>query len=165
MTDEERRLGEATDVMLDQAGVGPGARVLDVAAGAGGQTVAAARRTGPRGVVVATDVVPELVDRLRSTVAAEGVLHVRTAVADAQRLELEPDSFDAAICRLGLMFMRDVRAALTGVRAALRRGGRLSAIVSAETGPEIEQHLRAAGFVDVEVVRIDRLVVAGGRRP
>jgi hypothetical protein len=59
----------------------------------------------------------------------------------------------------------DVRAALTGVRAALRRGGRLSAIVSAETGPEIEQHLRAAGFVDVEVVRIDRLVVAGGRRP
>jgi len=42
----EAWLGEATEAMLDMAGVGPGARVLDVAAGAGGQTLAAARRAG-----------------------------------------------------------------------------------------------------------------------
>ena len=40
-------LGEATEAMLDLAGVSAGARVLDVAAGAGGQTLAAARRVGP----------------------------------------------------------------------------------------------------------------------
>ena len=44
----EEWLGEATELMLDMAGVGAGGRVLDVAAGAGGQTLAAARRVGPR---------------------------------------------------------------------------------------------------------------------
>jgi SAM-dependent methyltransferase len=184
----ERWLGEATDVMLDQAGVGPGTRVLDVAAGAGGQTLAAARRTGPRGEVLATDISTGLVELLRSNVAAEGAVHVRTAVADAERLELEAGAFDAAICRLGLMFLPDLPAALRGIRAALRRGGRLSAIVfgepehnpffsiaiavirrrtrTAAPGPGapgpfslsrpgvVEQHLRAAGFVDVEAIPV-----------
>ena len=43
----EQWLGEATELMLDQAQIGPGAQVLDLAAGAGGQTIAAARRVGP----------------------------------------------------------------------------------------------------------------------
>ena len=45
----EEWLGQATEIMLDMAGVGPGSRVLDVAAGAGGQTIVAARRVGPDG--------------------------------------------------------------------------------------------------------------------
>jgi len=52
----EAWLGEATEAMLDMAGVGPAARVLDVAAGAGGQTLAAARRAGQEGHVLATDI-------------------------------------------------------------------------------------------------------------
>ena len=48
----ENWLGPATEAMLDAAGVRPGARVLDVAAGAGGQTLAAARRVGPDGARV-----------------------------------------------------------------------------------------------------------------
>src|SRR5256885_433155 len=54
----EAWLGEATELMLDLADVGNGARVLDVAAGAGGQTLAAARRVGATGVVLATDISP-----------------------------------------------------------------------------------------------------------
>jgi cyclopropane fatty-acyl-phospholipid synthase-like methyltransferase len=50
----EAWLGEATELMLDMARVGAGDRVLDVAAGAGGQTLAAARRVGPEGSVLAT---------------------------------------------------------------------------------------------------------------
>ena len=46
----ERWLGAATELMLDRAGIGPGARVLDLAAGAGGQTIAAARRVGQPGI-------------------------------------------------------------------------------------------------------------------
>jgi cyclopropane fatty-acyl-phospholipid synthase-like methyltransferase len=49
-------LGEATETTLDIAGVGPGSRVLDVAASAGGQTLAAARRARPAGRVLATDI-------------------------------------------------------------------------------------------------------------
>src|SRR5215211_5999547 len=50
----EEWLGQATEVMLDMAEVSPGARVLDVAAGAGGQTIAAAKRVGSAGYVLAT---------------------------------------------------------------------------------------------------------------
>jgi cyclopropane fatty-acyl-phospholipid synthase-like methyltransferase len=49
-------LGTATELMLDMAGVEPGSRVLDVAAGAGDQTLQAAKRVGPAGFVLATDI-------------------------------------------------------------------------------------------------------------
>src|SRR5688572_22415795 len=58
-------LGAATEAMLDMAGVAPGARVLDVAAGAGEQTLAAAKRAGPRGSVLATDISPAILDYAR----------------------------------------------------------------------------------------------------
>ena len=48
-------LRQATDVMLDMAGIGPGASVLDVAAGSGDQTLDIAQRVGPNGSVLATD--------------------------------------------------------------------------------------------------------------
>ena len=58
----ESWLGEATELMLDLAGVGLGARVLDVAAGAGGQTLRAAERVGPTGAVLATDIAPAILE-------------------------------------------------------------------------------------------------------
>ena len=57
-------LGEATTLMLDAAGIHTGSAVLDVAAGAGGQSLAAARRVGPAGEVLATDISPAIL-RLR----------------------------------------------------------------------------------------------------
>jgi cyclopropane fatty-acyl-phospholipid synthase-like methyltransferase len=51
-------LGPATEIMLDMAGVKAGSRVLDVAAGAGDQTLHAAKRVGPNGMVLATDISP-----------------------------------------------------------------------------------------------------------
>ncbi len=47
--------GPATEMMLDLADLRTGNRVLDVAAGTGGQTLLAARRVGPTGYVLATD--------------------------------------------------------------------------------------------------------------
>jgi SAM-dependent methyltransferase len=128
----EAWLGEATELMLDQAGVGPGSRVLDVAAGAGGQTLWAARRTGPDGSVLATDIAEALIERLRANALAAGATHVSGVVADAEALDPEPGAFDAAICRLGLIFLPDLTAALRRIHGALRPGGRLSAIVYAE---------------------------------
>lgn len=56
----EHWLEEASELMLDLAEIGTGDRVLDVAAGAGGQSVRAARRVGPSGAVLATDISPEI---------------------------------------------------------------------------------------------------------
>ena len=55
-------LGAATERMLDAAGITAGSRVLDVAAGAGGQSLAAARRVGPTGHVLATDISPAILE-------------------------------------------------------------------------------------------------------
>jgi SAM-dependent methyltransferase len=123
-------LGQATEHMLDAAGVVPGARVLDVAAGAGGQTLAAARRVGPTGSVVATDISPTILTYAAKVAAEAGLTNIETVEADGEALDsLPPGSFDAVICRLGLMYFPDQQRALTGMRRALRDGGRIAAIV------------------------------------
>src|SRR5689334_11080227 len=53
-------LAGATEAMIDKAGIGPGSRVLDVAAGAGGQTLDVAERVGATGQVLATDLSPAI---------------------------------------------------------------------------------------------------------
>jgi SAM-dependent methyltransferase len=115
--------------MLDLAGVSAGSRVLDVAAGAGGQTLAAARRAGPGGAVLATDISPVILRHAAEEAAAAGVTNVLTRVMDGEALEVEPETYDAAICRLGLIYLPDRDAAIDGMRRALRPGGRAAAIV------------------------------------
>ncbi len=66
-------LGPATEMMLDMAGITVGSRVLDVAAGAGEQTIRAARRVGPGGHVVATDIAPNILGMRRGCGAAGGI--------------------------------------------------------------------------------------------
>jgi SAM-dependent methyltransferase len=120
---------EGTDMMLDLAQVQAGVRVLDVAAGAGGQSFAAARRVGPQGEVLATDISENLVRYLEQDAAAAGLTQVRAAVMDGEDVRVPPGRFDAVICRLGLIYLPDRKAALSGIRAALRPGGSLGAIV------------------------------------
>lgn len=126
----ETWLGPATEAMLDAAGITTGGQVLDVAAGAGGQSIAAARRVGPTGRVVATDISPTILTYAAKVAAEEGVTNIETLVADGEALDDLPEaSFDAVISRVGLIYFPDQQAALAGMRRALRDGGRLSTIV------------------------------------
>ncbi len=125
----ERWLGEATELMLDLTGVGDGARVLDVAAGAGGQTLTAARRVGPHGAVLATDISPAILEYAAHAAAAEGLANVTTREMDGERLEIEGEPFDAAISRVGLIYFPDQLGAVEAQMRALRPGGRVGAIV------------------------------------
>jgi len=122
-------LGEATETMLDLTGVGEGDRVLDVAAGAGGQSLAAARRVGPTGAVLATDISPAILGHAAAEARHAGLANVATRVMDGEQLGVEPQSFDAAISRVGLIYFPDRQRALTQMRQALKPGGRVSAIV------------------------------------
>ncbi|CAN5812089.1 hypothetical protein BH18ACT2_BH18ACT2_09420 [soil metagenome] len=123
-------LGDATERMLDAAGVTERSRVLDVAAGAGGQSIAAARRVGPDGHVVATDISPTILTYAAKAAAEAGITNIRTVEADGERLDdLPASSFDAAISRVGLIYFPDQQRALGGVRRALTDGGRFAAIV------------------------------------
>ncbi len=126
----EAWLGEATGRMLDAAGVANGSQVLDVAAGAGGQTLAAARRVGPTGHVVATDISPSILTYAAKAAAEAGLTNVETVEADGERLEsFAASSFDAVISRVGLIYFPDQQQALAGMRRVLRDGGRLAAVV------------------------------------
>jgi SAM-dependent methyltransferase len=125
----EAWLGGATQAMLDMAGVEGGARVLDVAAGAGGQTLAAARRVGPSGAVLATDISPAILEYAQAEANAVGLSNVTTRVMDGEDLDVEPGSFDAVISRVGLIYFPDQQKALGEMRRALRDGGRVAAIV------------------------------------
>ena len=80
----EAWLGEATETMLDLAGVTLGASVLDVAAGAGGQTLAAARRVGPGGHVLATDISSNILAFAERSARERGVRNVETRVLDGE---------------------------------------------------------------------------------
>lgn len=125
-----RWLGPSTEAMMDAAGVVPGARVLDVAAGAGEQTLVAARRVGPTGHVLATDISPAILRYAQAAAHRAGLANVATRELDGERHDLLPAaSFDAAISRVGLIYFPDQQRALAGIRHALRPGGRFAAVV------------------------------------
>jgi ubiquinone/menaquinone biosynthesis C-methylase UbiE len=107
-------LAEAVDIRA-------GETVLDVAAGNGNATLAAARRFAH---VISTDYVPALLEKGRQRAAAEG-LQVEFRVADAEDLPFPDASFDVALSTLGVMFTADhVRAARELLRV-VRDGGRI----------------------------------------
>jgi SAM-dependent methyltransferase len=121
-------LGPATECMLDYARITTGSRVLDVAAGAGGQTVAAARRVGPAGRVLATDIAPAILAYAEARSRRAGHTNVATAEMDGENLDVPAGSFEAVISRVGLIYFPDRHAALTSVLRALAPGGRVAAV-------------------------------------
>jgi SAM-dependent methyltransferase len=124
----ETWLGPATELMLDMAGVTEGSRVLDVAAGAGGQTLTAARRAGAGGHVLATDISPAILRYAKSEAERAGLDNIAVREVDGEALDVETSAFDAVISRVGLIYFPDRRTALAGMLRALRPGGRIATI-------------------------------------
>jgi SAM-dependent methyltransferase len=107
-------LCEALDVRAGQ-------KVLDVAAGNGNASLAAARRWCD---VVATDYVPELLDRARERAAAER-LPVRFREADAEALPFADASFDVVVSTFGVMFTPDQEQAAAEMLRVCKPGGKI----------------------------------------
>lgn len=121
-------LGPATESLLDCARITIGSRVLDVAAGAGGQTLTAARRVGPTGRVLATDLAPAILEYADARVRTAGLDNVETVEMDGEHLDVPAGSFDAVISRVGLIYFPDRQGALTSMLRALAPGGRIAAL-------------------------------------
>ena len=122
-------LRPATDAMIDMAGIGPGDAVLDVAAGAGDQSLDIAQRVGPTGRVLATDLSPAILALALDNAHQAGHGNVQTLVADGEALPVPPASFDAVVCRLGLMFFPDPLQGRRAMQRALRTGGGICSVV------------------------------------
>jgi SAM-dependent methyltransferase len=108
------RLAEAADISA-------GERVLDVAAGNGNAALAAARR-GAR--VIATDYVPELLDRARVRAAAEG-LTIAVREGDAEALPFAGSTFDVVMSTFGVMFTPQPERAAAELIRVTKPGGRI----------------------------------------
>jgi len=125
----DARGGPVAEVMLDRAAPGPGERVLELACGPGGAGIAAARRVGPGGEVVLSDVAGALVAVALARAAEAGVVNVTGRRRDIEDVE-EPDaSFDVVLCRDGLMFAVDPARGAREMARVLRPGGRIAVAV------------------------------------
>src|SRR5260370_27085905 len=74
----EHWLGAVTDLMLDMTDIHNGSKVLDVAAGAGGQTLATARRVGPTGYVLATDISSNILELAAENARKDNFRNIET---------------------------------------------------------------------------------------
>jgi ubiquinone/menaquinone biosynthesis C-methylase UbiE len=106
---------------LRRAGLRPGMRFLDVAAGSGGLSIPAARLGAD---VVATDISPAMIEKLRARAAGEG-LAIEARVMDGHALELADESFDMAGSQFGVMLFPDMPRGIREMVRVVRPGGRV----------------------------------------
>ena len=132
--------------LLDPA---PGDTVLELAAGPGDTGFIAAERLGPDGLLLSTDVAPEMVAAARRRAAELGVENVEFRVEDASSIDLPDASVDGVICRFGVMLVPDPSRALSEIVRVLRPGGRVVLAVWASS--DANDWMTAAGRSALEL--------------
>ena len=126
-----------TSWMIEAIAPQPGDQLLEIAAGIGDTGFLAAELIEPGGVLITSDLVPEMLSAAQRRAEALGVRNVRFRQIDAESIDQPAASLDGVLCRWGYMLMADPAAALTETRRVLRDGGRLSLSVwgAAERNP------------------------------
>jgi SAM-dependent methyltransferase len=167
-----RALGVANH--LRYAAIGPGQTVLDLGCGGGIDTIIAARRTGPDGLVIGLDFLPEMLERTRTAARDAGVSNVVTLEGEMEAIPRPDDSVDLVISN-GVVNLSARKARVMAECArVLRPGGRLcvsdltvdqaglppeiltqpaawaGCVAGALAEPDFLRKLMKAGFVDVE---------------
>jgi ubiquinone/menaquinone biosynthesis C-methylase UbiE len=111
------------ELLCEAADVSANERVLDVAAGNGNATLAAARRFAS---VTSSDYVPALLERGERRAAADGFTNITFDVADAESLPYPAASFDVVLSTFGVMFAPDHQRAAGELLRVCRPGGRIA---------------------------------------
>jgi SAM-dependent methyltransferase len=124
----DRLLAPFIPLLLDEIGLVPGSRILDVGCGAGALTLAAAQRAGRSGRCLGVDISAPLIEAARARADREGSDMAGFVQADAQTHRFDAAGFDILISRFGVMFFADPVAAFRNLRAAVRPEGRLACL-------------------------------------
>jgi SAM-dependent methyltransferase len=122
----ELAAGHISDRLVEMAGIEPGDRVLDVAAGYGEPSLTAAKVVGPDGTVVATDLSAEMIAYGRERAEEAGLGNVEWMNSDGASLDFPHESFDAAISRWGIIFEPEGEATAARIRGFLKPGSRMA---------------------------------------
>ncbi len=122
---ETRIEEEQPEAMLDALKIPAGATVADVGAGAGYHSIRLARRVGPRGTVLATDLQTEMLQMLRQNAQAAGVTNIKPLLATQQDSRLPEEKVDLILMVDVYHECTDPETTLQNLHKALRPGGRL----------------------------------------
>ncbi|HEV2170109.1 MAG TPA: methyltransferase domain-containing protein [Candidatus Binatus sp.] len=125
----ERAAQTVNDRLVGLAEARAGNRVLDIATGSGEPALTAARAVGPSGRIVAVDMSAGMLAIARERITAAGLHNVELVESDAESLKLDEKSFDAVLCRWGLMFMPDLGGLTRAMHRALKPDGRFATAV------------------------------------
>lgn len=116
--------------LIELAEIKRGSRVLDIATGIGEPAITAAKQVGNSGHVLATDISSQMLSIAKQRAISLGLEQViEFKEGDAETIDLPASTFDAALCRFGLMFLPDLRTGLSNIYRSLVDGGRLAAAV------------------------------------
>jgi SAM-dependent methyltransferase len=115
-----------TRALVEEAAVGEGQAVLDVAGGPGEPSLTIAEIVGPTGSVTCTDAVAEMLEAAEGEARRRGLTNVKFRRCVPGRLPFGDDSFDAAVCRFGAMFFPDPVDALRDMLRVIKPGGAVS---------------------------------------
>ena len=118
--------GPVTQALIDDAQIMEGDDVLDVAGGAGEPSLTITETVGPTGSVTYTDAVQEMVAAAKTEAKRRGLTNLTFKHCSAQSLPFESQSFDAVVCRLGVMFFPDTLAAVREMLRVTKREGVIS---------------------------------------
>ena len=114
-------------MLIKSAGVKPGDTVLDLATGTGEPALSIAKIVSSKGKVVGVDLSPGMLAVAKERAAAQGIRNVTFQLNDHDDLPaLRDNSFDAAVCRFGLMFMPDPGHILSSIRRVLKPHGKVA---------------------------------------
>ena len=127
----------------------PGETVLELAAGPGDTGFLAAAVLGSAGLLLSSDVAPEMVDAARRRADELGVENVEFRVEDASAIDLPDDAVDGVICRFGIMLVPDPERALSEIARVLRPQGR--AVLAVWASSDTNDWMTAAGRSAVEL--------------
>jgi enediyne biosynthesis protein CalE5 len=116
--------------LIELASIKVGSNVLDISTGIGEPAITAAREVGNTGQVLATDISSEMLSIAKQRAINAGLQHaIVFKQGDTRTMELPNSTFDAALCRFGLMFLPDLDTALLNIYGSLVNGGRFAAAV------------------------------------
>lgn len=123
------QLEPAQSLMLQMAAVQPGENVLDVACGTGLVSFRVSDAVGENGSVLGTDISGEMVEAARNIAAERNIGNTKFERFDAEDLKIDDQTFDAALCGLGLMYVPNPVKAIAEMRRLLKPGGRVAAAI------------------------------------
>jgi ubiquinone/menaquinone biosynthesis C-methylase UbiE len=121
---------EVSKRLVELAEIKSGSKVLDIATGIGEPALTAAKQVGKTGDILAIDISPQMLSFAKEraiTLGLQDVLEFKEG--DAETIDLPSSTFNAALCRWGLMFLPNPKAGLSNIYRSLVKGAHFAAAV------------------------------------